>query len=97
VASVRTARPKGGVPEVLTSHTSDILFTFVRSGSMTLREDGATTHALTACDSYLIPPGMKTALTRCSDDLELIEVSLPASFETHAYQPGTATSPPHAR
>ena len=85
VASVRVGRPAGRVPVVSTSHTADILFTFVRSGSMTLREDGADAHALGAGDAYVIPPGMKTALAECSDDLELIEVSLPAAFETHAH------------
>ncbi len=85
VASVRVGRPAGRVPEVWTNHTADILFTFVRSGSMTLREDGADAHALDAGDAYVIPPAMKTALTECSDDLELIEVSLPASFETRTH------------
>ncbi len=85
VASVRIARPMGRPPEAWATHTADILFTFVRSGSMTLREEGPGVHALGAGDAYVIPPGMKTALTGCSDDLELLEVSLPADFETRGY------------
>ncbi len=82
VASVRVARPLGRPPEAWTSHTADILFGFVRSGSMTLREDGPGVHTLGAGDAYVTPPGMKIALTECSDDLELLEVSLPSDFET---------------
>jgi hypothetical protein len=45
----------------------------------------ATAHALTKGDAYVIPPHLKTALTDCSEDLELLEVSLPADFETYVH------------
>jgi quercetin dioxygenase-like cupin family protein/catechol 2,3-dioxygenase-like lactoylglutathione lyase family enzyme len=85
VASVRVARPVGSTGGEVTSHTSDILFTFVMSGSMTLLGEGQGTHALSEGDAYVIPPHMKTALTNCSEDLQLLEVSLPADFQTTAY------------
>ncbi len=85
VASVQVARPVGRIDGQLTSHTSDILFTFVMSGSMTLRGEDQGAHALSEGDAYVIPPDMKTALTDCSEDLQLLEVSLPADFETHAH------------
>jgi quercetin dioxygenase-like cupin family protein/catechol 2,3-dioxygenase-like lactoylglutathione lyase family enzyme len=96
VASVQVARPVGRTHGEVTSHTSDILFTFVLSGSMTLRGEGQGAHALSEGDAYVIPPGMKTALTGCSEDVQLLEVSLPADFETHAHpdvhlQPSGAT------
>ena len=82
VASVRVARSIARMPEKLTCHTADILFTFVVSGSLTLREDGPGVHTLCEGDAYVIPPGMKTALADCSEDLQLLEVSLPAGFQT---------------
>jgi quercetin dioxygenase-like cupin family protein len=85
VASVQVARPTGTNQGQVTSHTSDILFTFVLSGSMTLHGEGQGAHALTEGDAYVIPPHLKTALTDCSEDLELLEVSLPADFETHVH------------
>ncbi|HKH45458.1 MAG TPA: cupin [Thermoanaerobaculia bacterium] len=89
VASVQVARPVGRSPDQhdqVTSHTSDILFTFVLSGTVTLRGEGQGAHALSEGDAYVIPPHLKTALTDCSENLQLLEVSLPAHFETHVHQ-----------
>ena len=85
MASVQVARPVGRIHGQVASHTSDILFTFVLSGSMTLHGEGQGAHALTEGDAYVIPPHLKTALTDCSEDLQLLEVSLPADFETRVY------------
>lgn len=82
VASVHVARPIGHAQGEVTSHTSDILFAFLLAGSATLRGAGQDAHALTEGDAFVIPPRMKTALTECSADLQLLEVSLPAEFET---------------
>lgn len=84
-ASVVVARPAGGATGAWTSHTADILFAFVLSGSMTLRESPTAAHALRRGDACVIPPGMRTALTECSGDLELLEVSLPGMFETRTH------------
>jgi quercetin dioxygenase-like cupin family protein len=85
VASVQVARPVGREHGQVTSHSSDILFTFVLAGSVTLHGEGQGAHALTEGDAYVIPPFFKTALTDCAEDLELLEVSLPAKFETRVY------------
>lgn len=85
LATVRVARPvEGGDKDagVVASHTSDILFTFVLTGSCTLYGENQGAHALTEGDAYVIPPDLKTSLTDCSDDLTLLEVSLPADFQT---------------
>ena len=90
VASVQVARPVDRSPVQhgqVTSHTSDILFTFVLSGSMTLHGEGQGAHALTEGDAYVIPPHLKTALADCSEDLQLLEVSLPADFATYLHEP----------
>jgi quercetin dioxygenase-like cupin family protein/catechol 2,3-dioxygenase-like lactoylglutathione lyase family enzyme len=85
VASVQVARPAGPISGQVTSHASDILFAFVLSGAVTLRGEGQGAHALSEGDAFVIPPAMKTALTDASPDLELLEVSLPAGFETRMH------------
>jgi quercetin dioxygenase-like cupin family protein len=85
VASVRVVRPNGRPMERVTSHTSDILFAFVMDGTMTLRGEGQGAHALAAGDAYVIPPDLKTSLAEVSPDFELLEVSLPARFETRVH------------
>jgi len=82
VASVQVARRRDRAPEQTTSHQTDILFTFVMEGTMTLRAQGRDSHDLTAGDAFVIPPDTRTAYANCSSDLELLEVSLPGSFET---------------
>ena len=85
VASVQVVRASGPTAGQVSSHSSDILFTFVMSGSVTLRGDGQGAHPLSEGDAYVVPPQLKTSLTDVSPDLELLEVSLPAEFETVTY------------
>ena len=73
------------------SHNRPILFTFVTEGSMTLEvanEDAADmlNFDLMAGDSFVIPPGAR-ARYRGSEDVELLEVSLPGKFETFLMEP----------
>ena len=82
VAGVEVIRPNG--KETRQSwHTSDILFTFVMEGSMTLDGEGKEPYNLSPGDAFVIPPNMNTAYIDASPDLELLEVSLPGSFETN--------------
>ena len=85
VASVHVVRPAGAVDGQVTSHASDILFTFVLSGSVTLHADGQGVHAIGEGDAFVVPPHLKTALSGASADLRLLEVSLPGTFETTTY------------
>ncbi len=62
------------------SHEAEFVFTFVLEGSATLDVEGQGSHALTAGDSYVIPNAMNFGLTGCSDELELLEVALPADY-----------------
>ncbi len=88
VAGVHVARPiAGGTSGELrsgpmTSHATDILFTFVKEGSLSLRADGEEPHALVAGDAFVIPPHLQVAYEGCSQDCELLEISLPSEFET---------------
>lgn len=81
VAGVQVVRPDGGAP-VWASHDTDILFGFVMGGHVTLEGEERDDFALEAGDAYVIPPGMKTRLGAPSDDFELLEVTLPGTFNT---------------
>ncbi|MBM3263990.1 MAG: cupin [candidate division Zixibacteria bacterium] len=83
VASVQVVRPAGRVPDRMSSHTADILFVFVMSGTMTLCGEDHSVHTLEEGDACTIPPGFGTSFKTCSPDLELLEVALPAQFDTH--------------
>jgi quercetin dioxygenase-like cupin family protein len=85
VAGVHVARPIAGAASAaaaMTSHDTDILFTFVKEGSLSVRADGQRAHALVAGDAFVIPPHLPVAYDRCSDDCELLEVTLPSTFRT---------------
>lgn len=81
VAGVQVIRPDGSATPN-SWHDSDILFTFVLEGRMTLEGEGRDPFELTAGDAFVIPPNMTTRYTKASDDLELLEVSLPGRFKT---------------
>jgi len=85
VASVHVIKPMTFPSTNVTSHSSDILFGFLLAGAVTLRAEGQGVHELTEGDAFVIPPGLKTALTGVSPDLRMLEVSLPADFETVLY------------
>ncbi len=86
VASVQVARPSGAVSGQVTSHASDILFTFVLQGSVTLHADGQGVHAIGEGDAFVIPPHLRTALSDASADLRLLEVALPGEFATTTHR-----------
>lgn len=80
LASVMVARPTGTAP--WTKHRGDILFTFVMAGQMTLEGEGKDPFRLAPGDAFVIPPGLATRYSQTTDDLQLLEVSLPGNPET---------------
>jgi quercetin dioxygenase-like cupin family protein len=82
VAGVQVVKPGPGQP-VWASHTSDIHFTFVLHGHLTLQSKDRAAQRLVAGDAFVIPPDMACLYSAPSEDLELLEVSLPGEFETH--------------
>ena len=52
---------------------------------MYLDAEGEKTHILSEGDAYVIPPQMKHQISNFSQDLSLLEVSLPGDFETTFY------------
>jgi quercetin dioxygenase-like cupin family protein len=83
VAGVCVLRPSGEASP-WTVHDADILFTFVMAGEMTLEGEGKDSFRLSTGDAFVIPPGMKTRYGDPTGDLELLEVTLPGRFATHA-------------
>ena len=82
VAGVQVARRVSSAAIPTTSHDTDILFGFVRAGSVTLEFEGQPDHALTAGDAFVLPPHLAVAIREPSKDLEILEVALPAAFGT---------------
>lgn len=82
LAGVRVARPSGEVQPEVVSHSGKFLFIFVLAGKTTLLSDEHGAQQMAAGDSCVVPSGTHHALTDCSDDLEMLEVTLPASLET---------------
>lgn len=64
------------------SHSADIHFSFVMNGKMTLEGEGQDAAPLEQGDAFVIPPGMKTRYSDLSDDIEVLEVTLPGKFQT---------------
>ncbi len=81
VAGVQVVRKGQGDP-VWAAHDTDIHFTFVMNGKVTLEGEGRDPFRLEQGDAFVIPPGMRTRLADPSDDVELLEVTLPGTFDT---------------
>ncbi len=81
VAGVMVMRRGVGDP-VWTRHDADIHFTFVMAGAMTLEGEGKDPFRLSPGDAFVIPPGMATRYSAPTDDIELLEVTLPGRFST---------------
>lgn len=86
VAGVHVSRPLEGQAQSWTSHDTDLAFTFVKEGRMTLQVSGQEPHALVAGDAFVIPPFIHTRYAEPSGDCELIEVTLPSDFSTKLHE-----------
>jgi len=81
VAGVHVIRRGVGAPDWM-RHDADILFTFVMEGWLTLEGKDREPFRLAPGDAFVVPPGMATRYADPSDDIELLEVSLPGAFAT---------------
>ncbi len=85
VAGVRVARRLPGTDTPATRHDAGILFGFVRQGSMRLEvADEPEAVGLAEGDAFVLPPNRTVAIRDPSNDLEILEVALPAAFRTEA-------------
>ena len=87
VAGVHVVQP-AGAETAWTRHDADILFTFVMEGELVLEGEGRDPYRLAAGDAFVIPPGMAVMYSDATPDLELLEVSLPGSFQTSVLDSG---------
>ena len=78
IAGVQVARRIPGTAVPAVRHDGDILFGFVREGSMSLEVDGHPRRDVAAGDSFVLPPQLTVRMHAPSDDLEILEVALPA-------------------
>jgi len=78
LASVRVARVRGARAPHFWRHDAELLFVFVLMGATTLECEGRHPQRLAAGDAFVVPAGLAHSLADCSDDLELLEVALPA-------------------
>jgi len=77
LGDVRVARATvAGAATAWGHHDAELLLWFVVSGTATLRLDGRPDAGLGAEDAVAIPAGLDHALTDCSDDLEILEVTV---------------------
>lgn len=81
IADVQVVAPIAGATVVTSQHDGDIVFTFVKEGTLTLTVDGQEKQ-LSSGDAFVIPPNMAMSYSDCSADCELIEVTLAADFTT---------------
>ena len=71
------ARRSASTAPRVSSHDDEFRFDFVLGGTMTLHADGRDPQPLSAGDSFVVPAGTRHALAECSEDFELLEVTLP--------------------
>lgn len=83
LADVKVVRPAAiKTTTSWASHTTNILFTFILEGSLTIEVVDEGKHALKAGDAFVMPPDRKSRIIDSSADLEFLEVSLPGAFKT---------------
>jgi len=83
-AHVIRAVPGEKSPAAWHSHTLDFQMVYVTRGWVVFEYEGKGEHVLRAGSCVLQPPGIRHRELRHSDDLELIEITAPAEFATHA-------------
>ncbi|THD59915.1 hypothetical protein [Phenylobacterium sp.] len=81
LADVRVIRPASARGFTAPPHDAEFLFGFVLEGAATLEHGGV--HALGPADAFIIPAGEAWGLSEASDDLQLLEVMLPAGVSAN--------------
>ena len=77
-------RAKQAVDEPQGAHRHDLGFqmVYVLKGSVTFWYEGQGETRLDAGDSVLQPPGILHEIRACTEDMELLEITMPADFAT---------------
>lgn len=81
-ANVIRAVPGEESPGAWHSHELDFQMVYVTKGWVVFEYEGEGEHMLREGSCVLQPPGIKHREVRHSDDMELIEITSPAEFDT---------------
>lgn len=82
LAGVRVFRRSSAASPTRWHHDAEFLFSFVLEGWMSLESEGRGLRRLGAGSSFVLPAGMAGSFVDCSSDLQILEVALPAAFQT---------------
>lgn len=82
LAGVRVARPTTAADGAWISHDTEFAILVVLRGAVGFQSDRSDAQRLPAVAAVAIPGGTRYRLTEPSDDCELLDVTLPAGFDT---------------
>jgi mannose-6-phosphate isomerase-like protein (cupin superfamily) len=85
-AGALVTRAAGATSTPVATHDGELLLMFVLCGRATVEAGGHVVELATA-DSIVVPAGDRFRLTECSEDLELLEVTVPGSVTLHDARP----------
>jgi mannose-6-phosphate isomerase-like protein (cupin superfamily) len=77
-AGARVAKPATGRDTGSLGHAGELSFGFVLAGAVSLDCTGRAPEPLAAGDAFAVPAGLDYRLTGATDDLELLDVTMPA-------------------
>lgn len=77
-AGVKLLRAASKLPAYKAVHDADVLFSYVLAGSVRVNRQ-----LMVAGDAFVVPPKDEITLADWSDDLHVLEVSLPGTFRTY--------------
>ena len=80
LAGAQVVRRRGAAEKRRRRHDAELLFTFVLRGAAVLETRGRSGETLGPGDAFVVPARVDHRLASPSDDLELLEVALPAGF-----------------
>ncbi len=81
-ASVHIVKSDTRYPEQEWCHNAALLFVCILSGSLTLTHERINIDTLSTGDACVLPPAKNYKYSNCSENLQLLEVSLPGNFKT---------------
>ncbi|CAF1466009.1 unnamed protein product [Didymodactylos carnosus] len=82
LAGVRIIRSNGDVKPQMCEHDAEFVFMFLLTGELSLLVKGRTIEKFTAGDTFVMPEKLSHAFVEWSEDVQLLEVSLPGTFAT---------------
>ncbi|MBF0276049.1 MAG: cupin domain-containing protein, partial [Nitrospinae bacterium] len=81
VARLSESSPGSPRPDSYYQHQAEFFFIFILEGSIALDCAAHSPKVLATGDSFVVPAGLNFRFTHPSDDVQLLQVVLPADFE----------------